>query len=79
MTLSPDNTVREILSDNKLDKIMFEKAKQSLDSHYLSIFKEVAKSCTKKRVVPNSTIADFEYIEPSVLEKALQDRLGGKS
>jgi hypothetical protein len=89
MTSSPDNTVIDILCDNKLDKTMFDEAKQSLDSHYLSIFLEVVGEAEEAHLYGSNEQAimdegdDFENdlaiarnALRTELRTALQDRLG---
>jgi len=99
MTSSPDNTVENILDDlckntqvdygyEKLVPSETIKAKQSLDSHYLSIFLEVIPKKSHKaqrayRVDSNDyTAVVKEKARNKALDElrtALQDRLGEKS
>ena len=102
MTSSPDNTIENILDDlckntqvdygyEKLVPSETIKAKQSLDSHYLSIFLELvgadeqAPPVTQK-VIDGVTVYDQfdDLLRPGKnalrqeLRTALQDRLGEK-
>jgi len=96
MTSSPDNTVMKILEDicwvfdkseGKLivesDGLTPQQAKQSLDSHYLSIFLELVGADEPKTGLGD--IPHFSY--PGMIERnnlrqelrtALQDRVGEK-
>lgn len=94
MTSSPDNTVEKILSKFVGCKLPHPKymtcewcdelpeAKQSLDSHYLSIFLELVGDYIKLEPYPsnsnvNTKIRGINQFKKS-LRAALQDRLGGK-
>lgn len=104
MTSSPDNTVMKILEDicwvfdkseGKLivesDGLTPQQAKQSLDSHYLSIFLELVGEPekgmeSKITKTPNGLVIDewgdiasgFRNALRQELRTALQDRLGEK-
>lgn len=96
MTSSPDNTVEDILrtyrsgANSEIDADT-DQAKQSLDSHYLSIFLELVGEPekgmeSKITKTPNGLVIDewgdiasgFRNALRQELRTALQDRLGEK-
>lgn len=96
MTSSPDNTVMQLLADlysqayaggavgKDVTRYILE-AKQSLDSHYLSIFLEELENTVifLKNDLPSLLSVDevvrIRKQHKDELRTALQDRLGGKS
>ena len=85
MTSSPDNTVLDILADfakdirNGYASDGKSRAKQSLDSHYLSIFLEKIDGYLNSE--DNDGIPNYDVPVMSILNElrtALQDRLGEK-
>lgn len=84
MTSSPDNTVEDILrtyrsgANSEIDADT-DQAKQSLDSHYLSIFLEKIDGYLNSE--DNDGIPNYDVPVMSILNElrtALQDRLGEK-